>query len=447
MAKLDLKHAFRLCPVSPNDWDLLGMHWQGKFYVDLRLPFGVRSSPFLFNRLADAFEWILKNNYAIPALMHYLDDYFTVGPPLSPLCASQVQTMVQTADRLGIPLAPDKLEGPTTRLVFLGILIDSNLMESSLPPDKLSELLAELQAWSSRKKCIKRDLLSLIGKLNFACRIIPAGRIFLRRLIDLGTTARLPHHHISLNTEACRDVAWWLKFLPLWNGRAIIPDPFWSRSPDLELFTDASGGLGFGIYFQGHWLNGSWPPNLSDRSIQWKELYPIALACLLWGPLWKGKKLLFHCDNQSVVDIWAEGLFHNPCSFSPVGVCSTGHAPLPGSSASSQCYPLYFFSSGQFLTRDKVTSVLRLQLQRLGFSTECYASHSFRIGAATTAAEAGLPPCLIQTLGRWSSNCYTQYIRTPASLLQTVPAKLAATHSTPLQSWDPSTGQCRPFKL
>ena len=109
--------------------------------------------------------------------------------------------------------------------------------------------------------------------------------------------------------------------------------------------------------------------------------------------------------------------------------------------------PLYFFSSGQFLTRDKVTSVLRLQLQRLGFSTECYASHSFRIGAATTAAEAGLPPWLIQTLGRWSSNCYTQYIRTPASLLQTVPAKLAATHSTPLQSWDPSTGQCRPFKL
>ena len=32
MAKLDLKHTFCLCPVSPTDWDLLGMHWQGKFY-------------------------------------------------------------------------------------------------------------------------------------------------------------------------------------------------------------------------------------------------------------------------------------------------------------------------------------------------------------------------------------------------------------------------------
>ena len=88
------------------------------------------------------------------------------------------------------------------------------------------------------------------------------------------------------------------QYLPLWNSRAIIPYPFWSRSPDLELFTNASGRLGFGIYFQGHWLNGSWPSNLSDCSIQWKELYPIALACLLWGPLWRGKKLLFHCDQS-----------------------------------------------------------------------------------------------------------------------------------------------------
>ena len=59
MAKLDLKHAFHLCPVSPIDRDLVSMHWQGKFFVDLRLSSGLCSSPFLFNRLADAFEWIL----------------------------------------------------------------------------------------------------------------------------------------------------------------------------------------------------------------------------------------------------------------------------------------------------------------------------------------------------------------------------------------------------
>lgn len=312
MAKLDIKHAFRLCPVHPADLELLGIHWEGQYYIDLRLPFGLRSSPYLFNRLADAFEWILKNNYMITDLMHYLDDYFTVGPPNSKTCADNVKIMIRMASHLGIPLAPEKLEGPTTSLVFLGILIDTNRMETALPEDKLKELLAELQCWCSRRKCLKRELLSLIGKLNWACRVIPAGRIFLRRLIDLSTTARLPHHHISMNLEARRDIAWWQRFLPTWNGRAIIPDPYWSRSPDLALFTDASGTLGYGIYYSGHWIADTWPPPLQGRSIQWKELYPIALACLLWGHSWSGKKILFHCDNQAVVDIWASGTSRDP---------------------------------------------------------------------------------------------------------------------------------------
>ena len=312
MAKLDIKHAFRLCPVRLEDRELLGIHWKGQFYVDLRLPFGLRSSQYLFNRLADAFQWILTHNYNIQDLMHYLDDYFTVGPPNSSLCANNVRTIVHVASTVGIPLAPEKLEGPSTRLVFLGIMIDTTSMETSLPADKLGGLLAELQSWSSCKKCQKRERLSLIGKLNFACRVIPAGRIFLRRLIDLSTTDKLPHHHITTNCEARRDIAWWLRFLPSWNGRAIIPDPYWTKSPDLELFTDASGALGYGIYFMGHWIPNPWPPVLQDRSIQWKEIYPIALACLLWDHHWSGKKLLFHCDNQSVVDIWASGTSRDP---------------------------------------------------------------------------------------------------------------------------------------
>lgn len=94
--------------------------------------------------------------------------------------------------------------------------------------------------------------------------------------------------------------------------------------------------------------------------------------------------------------------------------------------------PLYVFQSGYFLTRAKVTTILRTLLQRLDVPTELYASHSFRIGAATSATEAGLPPWLIQTLGRWSSNCFTLYITTPPSVLQKVPGLLAAS-STPGQ--------------
>ena len=70
-----------------------------------------------------------------------------------------------------------------------------------------------------------------------------------------------------MNREAHRDITWWLQFLPTWNGRAIIPDPLWTKSPDLALFTDASGSLGYGIFYMGHWISEPWPPQLQDRSI------------------------------------------------------------------------------------------------------------------------------------------------------------------------------------
>ena len=59
LGKMDIKHDFRLCPVSPFDWSLLGMFWNGAFYIDTRLPFGSRSSPYIFNTFADALAWII----------------------------------------------------------------------------------------------------------------------------------------------------------------------------------------------------------------------------------------------------------------------------------------------------------------------------------------------------------------------------------------------------
>jgi len=62
----------------------------------------------------------------------------------------------------------------------------------------------------------------------------------------------------------------------------------------------------------GHLLAEPWPPEIRDRLIQWQALYPIGLACLLWGHQLSGKKLLFQCDNQTVVDIWASGTSWDP---------------------------------------------------------------------------------------------------------------------------------------
>ena len=81
MAKVDVKAAYRMVPVHPDDrLYLLEMQWDGKLYIDTVLPFGLRSAPERFNALADAIEWVLCTG-GVKYVRHYLDDFILLGPP------------------------------------------------------------------------------------------------------------------------------------------------------------------------------------------------------------------------------------------------------------------------------------------------------------------------------------------------------------------------------
>ena len=94
MAKKELQNAFRLIPVRPEDWNLLGIQWKNQFYIDTCLLFGFRSAPFLFNQLADAIHWSLQHNHGVRHVLHYLDDFFTAGSPDSTECSDNLQAML-----------------------------------------------------------------------------------------------------------------------------------------------------------------------------------------------------------------------------------------------------------------------------------------------------------------------------------------------------------------
>ena len=207
-----------------------------------------------------------------------MDDFFLAGPNQSDICKNSIQTITSLFSRLGVPLAPEKVEGPTNVLTYLGIVIDTNLMELRLPEDKLSALVDLLSAWQIKRKCTRRELLSLIGKLSFASKIIPSGRTFLRRLIHLSKSVTSLNHRVCLNLDARKDIEWWKEFLPSWNGKYKILDPQSTFAHDLNLFTDASWSLGFGAYFNGKWVSSPWPQSLKSFSIQWKKLFPIYVA-------------------------------------------------------------------------------------------------------------------------------------------------------------------------
>lgn len=92
--------------------------------------------------------------------------------------------------------------------------------------------------------------------------------------------------------------------------------------------------------------------------------------------------------------------------------------PTPGT--------LFMFESGAPLTRPTLVSKLQQALQQAGLHHSEYNGHSFRIRAATTAAQRGLEDSLIQTLGRWKSGAYKLYIKLPRSQLAAISQALAS---------------------
>ena len=135
MAKLDLKAAYRHVPVHPDDQSLLAIRWGGATYLDTALPFGLSSAP---KAMADGLSWCMLCE-GVSHFLHYLDDFFC--PPQQPgTCQQSLRTAVNMCEYLGFPVAPEKVVGPATTLIFLGIELDSVKMEMRLPREKLDRI-------------------------------------------------------------------------------------------------------------------------------------------------------------------------------------------------------------------------------------------------------------------------------------------------------------------
>ena len=87
--------------------------------------------------------------------------------------------------------------------------------------------------------------------------------------------------------------------------------------------------------------------------------------------------------------------------------------------------PLFVLENGSPLTRERFVREVKAALSVAQISHQGYSGHSFRIGAATAAAKAGVPSHIIKMLGRWSSDTYMLYIHTPRETLATISRAIA----------------------
>ena len=305
LGKSDLKNAFRLLCVAVQDFSQLGFCFNGNYYFDKALPFGCSISCATFEKFATFLEFAVRRRSPVGELMHYLDDFLFGGRKNTSDCKIIMGHFKICMSELGVPIADDKTEGPTTILCFLGLELDSEEMVVRVPLEKVHEIIQRIQTVLSKRTVTLKAMQSLIGVLQFACRAIIPGRPFCRRLINSTCGISNPYHHINVTQNIKKDLQMWLAFFKQYNGVSMFHDRFWTSSADAELYSDSSGSIGFGIYFAGKWSYATWPTewHMSGLTgdIMILELFPILVSLCLWGSELRNKKILFHCDNAAVV--------------------------------------------------------------------------------------------------------------------------------------------------
>ena len=304
MAKTDIKDAYLMCPVNYNDRDLLGFVWyrddEAEFYRYGSMALGLRSSARLFSDIAHALRYMYVKEGAAETSLFYLDDIITLSGSYEE-CLSSLNTIIRVVRAAGFDVQDRKTIGPSRVIEYLGVEIDTIKCRLRISSSKLREIQGVVQEYLNKELCTKRELLSVIGKLNHAAQVVNYGCLFIRRLISVSKKPKSLHHRIHVGRECKADLRWWDKSLSKHEGIKYFPTPFIAATAQL-LYTDASdtgaaavlGKKWTAIEFTGKF---KW---LKDKSIMYREMYAVVLGVATFSYNLRGTQVLMHIDNQAV---------------------------------------------------------------------------------------------------------------------------------------------------
>lgn len=309
-AKLDLKDAFKHIIVRPEEWHLLGSTWNnGKngdtskdYWFSTVLQFGMRSSPKLFDKFAEALQYMMERNGATN-IVRIMDDFGTFAHTAEE-CNKNLRIMLEVCRKAGFEVQPTKVVWATTLLEFLGIIIDNYNQQLKISEERIREITELLSESKSKVVFTKRQLLSLIGKLTFCSKVVRCGKTFTRRLIELSKKVKHLHQKIRLSRHALEDIRWWSQSLVSHNGVCFFPSD-WVSDEVCHLYTDASdlaisgtyGNAWFYRCFVGSYFE------FKSKPIVYRELLALVVCLATFGRHLSHKRLVLHIDNIAVVHI------------------------------------------------------------------------------------------------------------------------------------------------
>ena len=244
--------AFRHLAMKKEFWKFLVMKAQSPldnkwyYFVDKCMPFGASISCSHFQAFSNAIAHIVsfitkKEN------VNYLDD-FLFAALLKAICDGQIQTFLEVCKRINFPVSMEKTFWGTTKLVFLGLLIDTLNQLICIPVDKIEKAKLTINRVLDRKnnKIRMNELQSITGFLNFLCKAIVPGRAFTRSLYmaqqGAETKGLKKFHHVHVNSEMKSDLKLWFKFIehPSIYARKFVDLDNSINSIEVDFFTDAS---------------------------------------------------------------------------------------------------------------------------------------------------------------------------------------------------------------
>jgi hypothetical protein len=329
MAKIDLQAAYRSVPIHPDDYAATGLQWTFKnakepvYLFDTRLPFGSNKGPAIFHRLSQAIRRCMVRR-GFQGTIAYIDDFFLCAPTYEE-CQHWMAVLIALVRKLGFLISWKKVVGPSQKLTFLGVEIDTTRSTVALDQDKLSQLRQELLAFSKRKRATKQQLQSLAGKLNWASSVVRGGRFFLRRIIDSICSLKQQKHKVQLSSDFKGDLNWWMNFLQTFNGCAYF------TSQTEHVHVDACSAAA-GVFWAGHWNYLVFDCDMAKAAhlhINYKEMCAVIHAVDIWSKFWQGKTVIFHTDNtvtKAVVNRgWSRNRYINTLLRRMAWICAKAH--------------------------------------------------------------------------------------------------------------------------
>ena len=295
--KVDLSRAYRQLPIDPYDWPLLGILWEEKFNVDLEIPFGLRHGAMACQRVTKVVYYVLKNKHQADA-SPYIDDFGGIAGQLKIEANNQYIALKTILLDLGLTVAWEKCVPPTQILTWTGTTFDTIRMIMWIETTKV-EALELAKFYLEESSITLKQLEILLGKLIYASKLSNPAKRFLNRLLHFRRS--ISEKGKFLLTEGTKDdLKWFVKFLPSYNGRAIIR----SRTAPTEfLYTDASlvGGGAFIADFA--YFAVQWPEQFMEwgYSIAELEIYTILVAFREWMNHLSGVTVQIKSDNEATV--------------------------------------------------------------------------------------------------------------------------------------------------